>query len=52
MAVDYREVKLQLDDTPTSSPSYFAKVDNGDHQLRLEDGSLKVTATQRAIITP
>jgi len=62
MAVDYREVNLQLDGTANQLPyqpmlfqklggqKYFAKVDNlwGYHQLRLEDESSKVTA----IITP
>ena len=49
MAVDYREVNLQLDGTANQLP-YFAKVDNlwGYHQLRLEDESSNVTA----IITP
>ena len=62
MAVDYREVNLQLDGTANQLPyqpmlfqklggqKYFAKVDNlwGYHQLRLEDESSRVTA----IITP
>jgi hypothetical protein len=58
MAVDYREINLQLDGTANQLPyqpmlfqklggqKYFAKVDNlwGYHQLRLEDESSKVTA--------
>ena len=58
MAVDYREVNLQLDGTANQLPyqlmlfqklggqKYFAKVDSlwGYHQLRLEDERLKVTA--------
>ena len=60
MAVDYREVNLQLDGTADAyqpmlfqkvgGQKYFATVDNlwGYHQLCLEDESLKVTV----IITP
>ena len=62
MAVDYREVNLQLETTANQLPyqptlfqclggqTYFAKVDNlwGYHQLKLAENSSKVTA----IITP
>ena len=62
MAVDYREVNLQLDTTANQLPyqhtlfqqlggqKYYAKVDNlwGYHQLRLAESSSKVTA----VITP
>ena len=58
MAVDYREVNLQLNGTANQLPyqpmlfqklggqKYFSKVDNlwGYHQLRLEDDNSKVTA--------
>ena len=62
MAVDYREVNMQLESTANQLPyqptlfqrlggqRFYAKVDNlwGYHQLRLTDDSSKVTA----IITP
>ena len=58
MAVDYREVNLQLETTAnqpvlfqcSGAQTYFAKVDNlwGYHQLKVAEKSSKVTA----IITP